>query len=155
VEALLDNIRSVFNVGAMFRTADGAGLRHLHLCGITATPHHPRLVKTALGAEQVLPWTRYLNALDAAQHLRGQGATLWALESGLQSQDLFSARPSSEEGLLVLIVGNERAGIDPQLLALCHRVYHIPMSGVKASLNVAIAFGVAAYFLRHGHASRA
>lgn len=149
IEALLDNIRSVFNVGAMFRTADGAGLRHLHLCGITATPQHPKVGKTALGAEQATPWTRYRNALDAAQRLREQGAQLWALERQPGSQSLFNTSPRETGAPVVLVVGNERAGIDPQLLARCNRVLHIPMAGTKESLNVAIAFGVAAYYLRH------
>ena len=152
VEALLDNIRSVFNVGAMFRTADGAGLRRLHLCGMTATPEHPRLAKTALGAEQVVPWSYYLNALDAARQLKKQGAMLWALESAPGSESLFRAVPRAGSAPLILIVGNERAGIDPGLLSLCHRVLHIPMGGVKESLNVAIAFGVAAYYMRYAHA---
>lgn len=149
VEALLDNIRSVFNVGAMFRTADGAGLRRLYLCGITATPRHPKVAKTALGAEQTTPWTRHRNALDAAQQLQEQGAQLWALERREGSQNLFSTSPRKADAPIVLVVGNERAGIDPQLLARCNRVLHIPMAGKKESLNVAIAFGVAAYYLRH------
>lgn len=149
IEALLDNIRSVFNVGAMFRTADGAGLRHLYLCGMTATPQHPRLAKTALGAERAVSWTRHLNALDAARHLKAQGARLWALESGPHSESLFDVAPGRQSTPLVLIVGNERAGVDPQLLAICDLLLHIPMAGVKESLNVAIAFGVAAYALRY------
>lgn len=149
VEALLDNIRSVFNVGAMFRTADGAGLRRLHLCGITATPRHPKVAKTALGAELVTPWTRHRNALDAAKQLQEQDAQLWALERQEGSRSLFSAAPRAVDSPIVLVVGNERAGIDPELLACCDRVLHIPMAGTKESLNVAIAFGVAAYYLRH------
>lgn len=149
IEALLDNIRSVFNVGAMFRTADGAGLRHLYLCGMTSTPHHPRLAKTALGAEHAVPWTRHLNAVDIARQLKAQGARLWALESGPHSQSLFDVAPCRQPTPLVLIVGNERAGVDPQLLSLCDLLLHIPMAGVKESLNVAIAFGVAAYALRY------
>ncbi|HZD09953.1 MAG TPA: RNA methyltransferase [Candidatus Binatia bacterium] len=149
VEALLDNIRSVFNVGAMFRTADGAGLRRLHLCGITATPEHPKVAKTALGAECTTPWSRYTNALDAAQLLQSQGAQLWALERQTGSESLFAANPSAAKAPIVLVVGNELAGVDPQLLQRCDRILHIPMAGVKESLNVAIAFGVAAYYLRH------
>lgn len=154
VEALLDNIRSIFNVGAMFRTADGAGLRHLHLCGITASPEHPKVAKTALGAEQSTPWTRYTNALDAARLLKEQGAQLWALERHAGSESLFATNPreaSLWRSPLVLVVGNELAGVDPQLLALCDRVLQIPMAGVKESLNVAIAFGIAAYYLRHAN----
>lgn len=150
VEALLDNIRSIFNVGAMFRTADGAGLRRLHLCGITATPEHPKVAKTALGAEQTVAWSRYTNALDAARLLQAQGAQLWALERQPGSENLFHANPRQAGAPLVLVVGNELAGIDPQLRARCDRILHIPMAGQKESLNVAIAFGVAAYYLRHG-----
>lgn len=150
VDALLDNIRSVFNVGAMFRTADGAGLRRLHLCGITATPEHPKVAKTALGAEHTTPWSRYTNALDAAYGLKEQGAELWAIERREDSRNLFAAKPRVAQRPIVFVVGNELAGIDPRLLALCDAVWHIPMAGTKESLNVAIAFGIAAYFLRHG-----
>ena len=150
VEALLDNIRSIFNVGAIFRTADGAGLRRLHLCGITATPNHPKVAKTALGAERATAWTHHNNALDAAKALKGQGMQLWALERRAGSQSLFAANPLHAGTPLVLVVGNELAGIDPQLLGICDRVLHLPMEGIKESLNVAIAFGIAAYHLRHG-----
>jgi 23S rRNA (guanosine2251-2'-O)-methyltransferase len=83
VEALLDNIRSIYNVGSLFRTADGAGLRRLHLCGITATPAQAKVAKTALGAEQAVPWTFQTNTLDAAVSLKGAGgAALAANEHG-------------------------------------------------------------------------
>ena len=150
VEALLDNIRSVFNVGAMFRTADGAGLHRLHLCGITATPEHPKVAKTALGAERITPWTHHNNAVDATRALKARGFQLWALERQAGSESLFAADPLQAATPIVLVVGNELAGIDPQLLDLCDRLLHIPMEGVKESLNVAIAFGIAAYYLRHG-----
>jgi tRNA G18 (ribose-2'-O)-methylase SpoU len=150
VEALLDNVRSTFNVGAMFRTADGAGLRRMHLCGITPTPDNPKLGKTALGAEQALPWNYHLNALDAADALKAQGLRLWALEGGEQAQSLFDAAPELPGVPILLVVGNELSGVDPDLLARCERVVAIPMQGSKRSLNVAIAFGVAAYFLRYG-----
>jgi 23S rRNA (guanosine2251-2'-O)-methyltransferase len=154
IEALLDNVRSTFNVGAMFRTADGAGLRHLHLCGITPTPDNPKIAKTALGAEQSVPWSQHLNALDAALFLKEKGLRLWALEGGPQAQSLFTATPRVDRSLpalpILLVVGNEVSGVDPGLLALCERVVAIPMQGSKRSLNVAIAFGVAVYFLRFG-----
>jgi 23S rRNA (guanosine2251-2'-O)-methyltransferase len=154
VEALLDNIRSTFNVGAMFRTADGAGLRYLHLCGITPTPDNPKIAKTALGAELSVPWKEYPNALDAALLLKEQGLRLWALEGGPQAQSLFAPTLQSNRSLsgspILLVVGSEVAGVDPGLLALCERVVAIPMQGSKRSLNVAIAFGVAAYYLRFG-----
>jgi 23S rRNA (guanosine2251-2'-O)-methyltransferase len=150
VEALLDNVRSTFNVGAMFRTADGAGLRRLHLCGITPAPDNPKIAKTALGAELAVPWMQHLNALDAAQALKEQGLRLWALEGGPRAQSLFSCAADLPGAPILLVVGSEVSGVDPGLLNLSERVVSIPMQGVKRSLNVAIAFGVAAYFLRYG-----
>lgn len=150
VEALLDNVRSIFNVGSIFRTADGAGIGPLHLCGITATPEQPKLAKTALGAEGSVPWRYNGNGLDAAAALKADGRQLWALESGRGSPSLFDVMPDPAGAPIVLVIGNERAGIDPGILALCERVVQIPMQGVKASLNVATAFGIAAYYLRFG-----
>jgi len=145
---LLDNVRSTFNVGSIFRTADGAGVTHIYLCGITPTPRHPKLLKTALGAEQAIAWSQHNNALDLACHLQAQGATLLALEDGPTAQSLFTDALSAHAGPIVLIVGNEITGVDPGLLAICDRVLAIPMWGVKRSLNVATAFGIAIYELR-------
>lgn len=150
VEALLDNIRSTFNVGAMFRTADGAGLSHLHLAGITPTPANPKISKTALGAENSVPWSYHRNALDAALELKNQGMHLWALESTLHAQSLFSVGNELPGHSILLVVGNELSGVDPAILAECEKVVAIPMAGQKNSLNVAIAFGIAAYYLRYG-----
>lgn len=154
VEALLDNIRSTFNVGAMFRTADGAGLRRLHLCGITPCPDQPkvgdRIRKTALGAETVVPYSLHTNALETARALRTSGMHLWALEGGPRAQSIFEAKPPPDGAPILLIVGNEVSGVDPGLLELSEQVIAIPMLGYKESLNVAIAFGIAAYLLRFG-----
>lgn len=150
VEALLDNIRSTFNVGAMFRTADGAGLRRLHLCGITPTPDHPKLVKTALGAETQVPWESHPNGLQVAQALKARGYELWALEGGENAIPLTTAVRQLPSAPIVLIAGNEVAGVDPGILRICDRVVAIPMQGYKRSLNVAIAFGIAVYLLRFG-----
>jgi tRNA G18 (ribose-2'-O)-methylase SpoU len=150
LEAFLDNIRSTFNVGAIFRTADGAGFSHLHLCGITPTPENPKVGKTALGAEAGMAWSYHLNSLMAARELKRQGAVLWALEGIPSAVSLFQA---IEVGLppapVVLIAGNELSGVDPELLELCDRVLWIPMQGSKESLNVAVAFSIAAYTLRY------
>jgi 23S rRNA (guanosine2251-2'-O)-methyltransferase len=150
VEALLDNIRSIYNVGSMFRTADGAGIRHLHLCGMTATPEHPKVAKTALGAEEAVAWTFHPNGLDAAESLQRQGYRLWALEGGPRAEPLFTAQPDPAGSPILLVVGNELAGVDPTILERCERVLSIPMGGVKQSLNVVVAFGIAAYYLRWG-----
>jgi tRNA G18 (ribose-2'-O)-methylase SpoU len=139
----------------MFRTADGAGLSHMHLVGITATPEHPRLAKAALGAHETMPWTYHRNGPDAAAELRAAGYRLWALERMAEpshQQSLYEATPPPDP--LVLIVGNERAGVDPALLALCDGVFSLPMQGEKSSLNVAVAFGIAVYHLRFAEGTR-
>jgi len=148
VEALLDNIRSVFNVGNMLRTADGAGLRRMHLCGITPTPNNPKLAKTALGAERSVPWTQYRDGLAAAVSLRNEGLRLWALEGGSRSESLFEARVDLKGPPIVLVVGSEISGVDPSILEHCERILCLPMQGVKNTLNVAVAFGIAVYHLR-------
>ncbi|GEM_PF-47247 len=149
LEALFDNIRSLRNVGSMVRTADGAGVRHLHLCGITPTPDHPDLRKTALGAEQNVVWSYHRDAVAAATSLRDRGMRLWALEGTSGASPLFSAL-EGEASAIVLVLGHERAGVDPGVLRCCERVVRIPMHGTKQSLNVSVAFGVAAYALRYG-----
>jgi 23S rRNA (guanosine2251-2'-O)-methyltransferase len=150
VEALLDNIRSTYNVGSMIRTADGAGVRRLHLCGITPTPDHPKVSKTALGAEYAVPWVQHWDAVEAAAGCKQQGMHLWALEGGPGTDSLFEMLPNLPGTPILLLVGNEISGVDPGLLELCERRVAIPMQGVKESLNVAIAFGIAVYFLRFG-----
>jgi tRNA G18 (ribose-2'-O)-methylase SpoU len=145
LHALLDNIRSVHNVGSIFRSADGAGFATLYLCGITPTPDNPKLAKTALGAHEALRWQAAPNALELAHGLRATGYTLWALEAGAQATPLFAAPPLPAR--LVLVVGSEVTGVDPDLLALCEQRLAIPMRGVKRSLNVATAFGIAALVL--------
>jgi 23S rRNA (guanosine2251-2'-O)-methyltransferase len=149
LDGLLDNIRSTFNVGSIFRTADGAGFHQLHLCGITPTPENPKVGKTALGAEKSIPWTHYFNSLQAAQTLKENHACLWALEKTPRSGSLFDVIHETLPHSLVLIAGNEIAGVDPGLLDLCDRQVWIPMQGMKESLNVSIAFSIAAYLLRY------
>ncbi len=143
--ALLDNVRSVFNVGSIFRSADGAGVHHLYLCGVTPTPAHPKLAKTALGAELSVGWSQHTNALLQAQALLADGWTLWALEEDAASQSLWECHLPAAP--VVLVVGSEVTGVDPDVRALCHATVAIPMQGRKRSLNVATAFGVAAVLL--------
>jgi 23S rRNA (guanosine2251-2'-O)-methyltransferase len=151
-EVLLDNVRSAYNVGAIFRTADGAGVDHVYLCGITPNPEeNPAIGKTALGAEKEVSWSAYPNALRLAADLREKRHRLLALEGAPDAVPLgqFHLDALSERPLL-LIVGNERAGVDPGLMDLCETVLALPMAGCKASLNVAVSFGIAAYWLLWG-----
>ncbi len=154
VEALLDNIRSTSNVGSMFRAADGAGLHRLHLCGITPTPENPKVAKTALGAEKSIHWSYGRNSIFAAQELKCRGFKVLSLEASPQAQSIFELDPSLIEGPILLVVGNEINGVDPDLLVISDQVVWIPMQGQKESLNVALAFGVAAYTLRFSYKKR-
>ena len=134
----------------MFRTADGAALGHLYLCGITATPDHPKLAKAALGAQERVAWSHGLNGVDTAVALREQGHSLWALESTPDAVPLYDLTLPVSGKPVVLVVGNERAGVDPAILAHCEQVVALPMLGMKRSLNAAVAFGIAVYALRFG-----
>ncbi len=142
--ALLENVRSLWNVGSMFRTADGAGFGRLVLTGITAAPPRPEIAKTALGADAIVPWEYEADPEAAARRLLDSGFRLLALETSPRS------RPLAEidcRGPLCLVVGHEVAGISGRLLALAADVAFLPMRGRKSSLNVAVAFGIAAYHL--------
>jgi tRNA G18 (ribose-2'-O)-methylase SpoU len=147
--ALLDNIRSIHNVGSMFRTADGAGVCHLYLCGMTASPAHPKLGKAALGAQERVPWTYALNGVDLALSLKEQGNQLWAIDVLQEAESFFDADLTIGSQNITVVVGNERAGIDPGILTLCNRMLYLPMAGHKRSLNVAVAFGIISYHLRY------
>jgi 23S rRNA (guanosine2251-2'-O)-methyltransferase len=146
---LLDNIRSAWNVGSILRSADGFGFVHAYLCGITSTPESDAVRKTALGAEDSVPWSYHKDAVKLIKGLKREGWHVIALEDdprGIPIEEIKSVnRNQGKEN--VLIVGNEVTGIDPGLLDLCNEIVTIPMRGGKKSLNAAIAFGVAAYAL--------
>jgi len=147
LSALLDNVRSAWNVGAIFRTADGLGIDKLYLCGITPTPEKEAVRKTSLSAEESVAWEYSRNALDTTKMLKGKGCKLIALEQDPRAVPVtqFSI-PDSQSSILIL--GNEVTGVDPELLDLCDRIVYIPMHGQKRSLNVEVAFAIAAHALR-------
>lgn len=146
VAGVLDNIRSALNVGTMLRAADGARVRHMHLCGLTAPGDHPKVIKTSLGAETATEWTHHTDAVRCAETLLDDGWTLWAVESTPTSISLETLEAVPDK--VALIVGNERAGVDPGLLRLADQHVHLPMAGSKTTLNVGVAFGIAAYGVR-------
>jgi 23S rRNA (guanosine2251-2'-O)-methyltransferase len=158
VEALLDNVRSALNVGSIFRTAEGTGIHQLYLCGITPSPDNPKVCKTALGAESMVSWKNFNNAVVLAKDLKSIGCHLWALEDVANAQPLFDVTLDRLDSPIVLIVGNELSGIDPGIMELCEKVIAIPMMGKKRSYNAAVAFGIAASFLLYrqsfSHGSR-
>ena len=145
VYGLLDNIRSAWNVGAMFRTADAAGLSGLYLCGMTATPPRPDVEKTALGASATVPWDYWGDTVNAVHAIRRRGIQVVALELDPQAagHDTYPYRFP-----LCFVVGHEVDGIRPDVLAACEATVAIPMHGDKKSLNVAVSFGIMAYAAR-------
>jgi 23S rRNA (guanosine2251-2'-O)-methyltransferase len=144
---LLDNIRSQYNAGSFFRTADAAGIDKLFLCGITGCPPAKTISKTALGAEDRVPWEHSWQPLDVISGLRERGFEIVAIETGAGSVDLFEWRPRFP---VCVVFGNEVDGISPEVLDVCESRIRIPMLGLKHSLNVAVAGGIVIYeLLRH------
>jgi rRNA methylases len=144
---LLDNIRSAWNVGSIFRSADGFGFTHAYLCGITPTPQSEAVTKTSLGAEETVTWSYHKDAVKLVRGLKEEGWQVWALEDHERSVSLSSFPQDQSSIPVVLIIGNEVIGVDPELLDLSDSIMHIPMHGGKTSFNVAVAFGIAAYRL--------
>ncbi len=148
ISLLLDNLRSAENVGSILRTADGAGVAHVYCCGTTPIPLHPRVHKASLHAEESIPWSYHPNGLLLAAELISNGSFLVGVESTMASHSLFKTHPEDwRQSDLVLVYGNEISGIDPQILEICQFQLHIPMSGVKSSLNVAVSAGITIYWL--------
>lgn len=139
---LLDNIRSAWNVGSIFRSADGFGFRQIYVCGISPTPENEAVLKTSLGAEDAIPWSYHKDAVKLVRGLKHEGWRILALEEHEQARSI-EAEPTLENS--VLIVGNEITGVDPELLAMCDGILEIPMRGDKRSFNAAVAFAIAAY----------
>ncbi len=142
--AVLNNIRSLYNVGSIFRTADGAGLEKLWLCGITGCPPKAMITKTALGAEDVLPWEYREDAKALIRELKYQGYSIVLLEQVKESIPYQDFCPKEKT---CLVLGNEISGINDELLDLCDTALEIEMRGKKNSLNVSVAFGIAAYHI--------
>jgi 23S rRNA (guanosine2251-2'-O)-methyltransferase len=144
VSILLDNVRSLYNVGAFFRTADAASIERLYLCGITGRPPKRAITKTALGAEETVPWEHAWEAAPLVESIRARGVEIAAIETTVHAVDLFDWAPGFP---VCVIFGHEVDGIRPEISALCDTHVRIPMLGAKHSLNVATAGGVAVYEL--------
>ena len=144
VSILLDNVRSLYNVGAFFRTADAAGCEKLYLCGITGRPPKRAISKTALGAEETVPWEYHSDPGALAAQLRHQHYEIAAIETTVHSVDLFDWQPRFP---VCILFGHEVDGLPKTLLELCDTYVRIPMLGRKHSLNVATAGGVVVYEL--------
>ncbi len=143
---VLNNIRSLYNVGSIFRTADGAGVEKIWLCGITGIPPDNQISKTALGAEKSVPWEYRETAAAVIRELKQSGYQIVLLEQTEQSVDCHTFIPRSP---VCLVAGNEISGVSDELVGLSDAAIEIEMEGLKNSLNVAVAVGIAAYHFRH------
>ena len=153
---VLHGVRSAHNVGSIFRTADGAGVNKIYLCGTTPTPPHEKISKTALGAENYVPWEYQSQTYRCLLKIKNQSSKIkiLGLEQTKNSKNIFGGSTSNllRSNLnkkIALVLGNEIRGLSPQILKYCDEVVHIPMYGKKESLNVAVAAGIAVYQIRH------
>lgn len=151
--AILHNIRSLHNVGSIFRTADAAGIEKLYLCGITPAPLdpfgkiRPQLAKVSLGAEKTVPWEKYSSTSRLIDKLKKEGFKILAVEQSPKSIPYYKGILRSAQDRLALILGNELRGLPPATLKKCDKILEIPMRGKKESLNVAVAFGIVVFRL--------
>jgi len=150
---ILHNIRSVHNVGSIFRTADAAGVSRIILSGYTPTPldrfgrERGDFNKVSLGAEKTVPWTQVKTLGPTLTKLKKENCVLVAIEQDTNSQNLFDWKPSPKDREFAVIVGNEVRGVSKALLKKCDVILEIPMHGTKESLNVSVTAGIALFTL--------
>ena len=151
ISILVENVRSVHNVGSIFRSADGFGADKIYLSGYTAHPPREDLHKTALGSEDAVPWEYFKNPIDAAKAIKSEGISLVLIEQTKQSQMMYEM---DWEFPICFIVGNEVTGVSEELSALADIHAELPMRGIKQSLNVSVATGVVGYELARAFSSK-
>ncbi|MBE0642802.1 MAG: RNA methyltransferase [Bacteroidetes bacterium] len=137
---VVDNVRSLYNVGSIFRSCDGALVEKLYLCGFSPYPPRKEISKTALSADDTVPWEYVYDVCEALRRLKSEGWRIAALEHTTDSLSCFNLR--ADMFPLAVVVGNEVAGVSDEALALCDMAIEIPMFGTKQSLNVAVATGI-------------
>lgn len=135
---VMDNVRSMYNVGSIFRTCDGFAVEKLLLCGITACPPHKEISKTALGATESVDWQHYDTTVEAVQELKTAGYTVYAVEQVDTSIPLQEFVPTSGQKIAI-VLGNEVFGVDDEVLPFCDGAIEIPQVGTKHSFNVSVA----------------
>jgi tRNA G18 (ribose-2'-O)-methylase SpoU len=148
--AVLDNLRSVYNVGSIFRTCNAVGIEKIYLCGTTPTPLDKKgqkrkdFAKVALGAEDIVAWEYVEDAKIVIQKLKGEGYYIISLEQDKNAID-YKSVTIDNGGEVVFVIGSEVDGVDHEIIKMSDVVAEIPMLGTKESLNVTIAFGIAVY----------
>lgn len=149
---VLDNIRSLHNVGSIFRTADAVGATKIYLCGITPTPLdrlgrvRPPFTKVALGSEENVNWEKRASTWRVLDKLKSEGYKIFVIEQDKKSVPYYKVRGN---GKIALVLGHEVRGLSESVLSRADKILEIPMSGIKESLNVSVAYGIVAYSLRY------
>lgn len=138
---VLDNVRSLHNVGSVFRTADAFLVESLYLCGITGTPPHKEIQKTALGSAETVEWKYFKTTAEAVALLKQNGYTVYAIEQAERAIALNQFGPGVDEKIAV-IFGHEVKGVEQEVINMCDGVIEIPQTGMKHSLNIAVSAGV-------------
>lgn len=138
---ILDNVRSLHNVGSVFRTADAYRIEKVILCGITAIPPHPEIHKSALGAEFSVEWEYYKNTCDAVNYYKTKGYTVFAIEQA-EGSTMLQELETDRNRKYVAILGNEVKGVDQNVINLCDGCIELPQYGTKHSLNVSVTAGI-------------
>jgi len=144
VAVIAENVRSLYNVGSMFRTSDGALIEKLWLCGYTGFPPRKEIDKTALGSVETVPWEHSEDTVSVIKKLKSEGYTILALEHTDSSADYLEAEYKFP---ICLMLGNEVEGLSEEAVALADAAVEIPMYGIKQSLNVSVAYGILVYHL--------
>jgi len=137
---LLDNVRSMNNIGSVFRTADAFLLQAIYLCGVTATPPHREIQKTALGATDTVSWKHFATTVEAIQELKKHGFTIYGVEQVESSIMLDKVKPTNPK--IALVFGNEINGVSQEALDICDACIEIPQYGTKHSINLAVSVGI-------------
>lgn len=149
VSVVLENIRSLYNIGSMFRTADGAGIDTFYLTGYTAAPPRKEIEKSALGSTETVVWEKEQETLTLIRRLKSEGKQIVVFEHADNSEPYNEIEYSDPT---VLVFGNEVRGVSAEVIALADKVVLIPMYGAKQSLNVSVSFGIALYHvIEHFH----
>ncbi len=141
---VLDDVRSMYNVGSVFRTSDAFRVERICLCGITSTPPHPEIHKTALGAEDSVAWEKYASALEAVEKLKDDGYTVLSVEQAHGSTLLHTFHPEPHRRYAV-VLGNEVKGVHQEVIDASHGCLEIPQLGTKHSMNVSVTAGLIIY----------
>lgn len=150
IVAVLDNVRSMLNVGSVFRTSDAFKLDRIYLCGITAKPPHRDITKTAIGAEQSVAWVHKPTTVETVKELKQEGYTIYGVEQTDTSVSLNQFDFTSNEKRC-FIFGNEVDGVDQEVVQLCDHLIEIPQMGTKHSLNISVCAGVVLWEASKAH----